>query len=557
MAVLYRKYRPQTFSDVLNQKYTLQTLKNQVASGQVSHAYLFTGSRGIGKTSVARIVAKAVNCEKNNLSVPHHFDSAQGDPESHRTGQMHSGHLSSKGERSKVKAPPGAFDGEPCDKCDNCNAITAGQFLDLVEIDAASNTGVDNVRELIEHVKFAPSLGKYKVFIIDEVHMLSKGAFNALLKTLEEPPTHTIFILATTEINKVPATIISRTQRFDFKRLSVEDLLSHLEKIVKSEKLKIPTEVLELIAHNSDGGVRDSLSLLEKVVTLGADATVEESQQLLGVTDIKLSQELVGQLLNQSPENIPEFIDKLLEKGVDFAVFNRDFLEYLRKLLITKTTSGNSTFGLPKEQQAELGKLSNQLSLNDVIFITRLFLKSYKELGSAPTPQIPVLLAALEAQQKIGGKVSSSPVARSSAEYISPSNTELSSKPQTPVVTSVIVEEEEEVPATISMEELEKHWTKIIQKIKSVNGPLAQLVKTSPLQHINGGKIVVGVKFLFHKQNLENAKNQSVISNILNEVTGQKLYLKAELIKEKPENTATTAEVLTDALKIFGGELID
>ncbi len=525
MAVLYRKYRPQTFSEVLNQKYTIQTLKNQVASGQVSHAYLFTGSRGVGKTSVARIVAKAVNCLR----------------------QVESGKL-------KVESR-----GEPCDKCDNCNAISAGQFLDLVEIDAASNTGVDNVRELIEHVKFSPSSGKFKVFIIDEVHMLSKGAFNALLKTLEEPPTHTIFILATTEINKVPATIISRTQRFDFKRLSVEDLLSHLEKIVKSEKLKIPTEVLELIAHNSDGGVRDSLSLLEKVVTLGADATVEESQQLLGVTDIKLSQELVGQLLSQTPENIPEFIDRLLEKGVDFAVFNRDFLEYLLKLLITKTTGGNSTFGLPKEQQTELGKLSGQLSLNDVIFITRLFLKSYKELGSAPTPQIPILLAALEAQQKVGGKVSLTPVARPSAEYSSPSNTDLSPKPQTPVVSSVIIEEpeEQEVPATISMEELEKHWTKIIQKIKSVNGPLAQLVKTSPLQHINGGKIVVGVKFLFHKQNLENPKNQTVINGVLNEVTGQKLYLKAELIKEKPENTATTAEILTDALKVFGGELIE
>ncbi|MCX6797133.1 MAG: DNA polymerase III subunit gamma/tau, partial [Candidatus Doudnabacteria bacterium] len=181
MAVLYRKYRPQIFADVVNQKYIIQTLKNQVALGQISHAYLFTGSRGVGKTTVARIMAKAVNC------------------------------LSKKG-------------GEPCDVCEICKQVTAGNFLDLIEIDAASNTGVDNIRELIEHIKFSPSAGKYKVFIIDEVHMLSKGAFNALLKTLEEPPEHAIFILATTEAGKVPATIISRTQKFDFKALSEADI---------------------------------------------------------------------------------------------------------------------------------------------------------------------------------------------------------------------------------------------------------------------------------------------------------------------------------------------
>src|SRR6266404_4417483 len=202
MAVLYRKFRPQTFAQVVGQKPIIKTLTNQVKIGSVAHAYLFTGSRGEGKTSVARILAKAVNCKRANQRI------------SESANQL----------------------GDACGECDVCKAIEAGNFIDLVEVDAASNTGVDNIRDLIEHVRFSPSLGKYKVFIIDEVHMLSKGAFNALLKTLEEPPKHAIFILATTEINKVPATIVSRTQRFDFKALTSADLEKHLQYVAKEEK---------------------------------------------------------------------------------------------------------------------------------------------------------------------------------------------------------------------------------------------------------------------------------------------------------------------------------
>lgn len=348
MAVLYRKYRPQTFAEVLNQKYIIQTLKNQIKSGGVSHAYLFTGSRGVGKTSVARILAKAVNCVGSSQLTA---DSLQL--------------------------------GDACGICDVCKQIENGNFLDMVEIDAASNTGVDNIRELIEHVKFSPTSGKYKVFIIDEVHMLSKGAFNALLKTLEEPPKHAIFILATTEINKVPATIVSRTQRFDFKALTAGDLHQHLEKISEQENLKFPKEVLQLIAENAEGSVRDALSLLDKLMTLGSEATIEDCQQLLGVTDIAVCENLLEFIASGKAQELPEFFNQLLEKGLDFKILNRDFLEYLRKALVFKITDGQQAFALSAEHLKKLSDVTGKLTSPDLMFIIRLFLRSYKDLESS------------------------------------------------------------------------------------------------------------------------------------------------------------------------------
>ncbi|MDP2918477.1 MAG: DNA polymerase III subunit gamma/tau, partial [bacterium] len=335
---------PQIFADVVNQKYIIQTLKNQVALGQISHAYLFTGSRGVGKTTVARIMAKAVNC------------------------------LSKNG-------------GEPCDVCEICKQVTAGNFLDLIEIDAASNTGVDNIRELIEHIKFSPSAGKYKVFIIDEVHMLSKGAFNALLKTLEEPPEHAIFILATTEAGKVPATIISRTQKFDFKALSEADIKIHLEKILEAEKIKLNPEIIELIALNAEGSVRDGLSLLDKILTLGEKVSLEESQRLLGITDLAICENLLSLIAEGKIFEIPEFFSWLLENGQDFSVLNRDFLEYLRKVLICKITEGQAERILTGEHKQKALDLSEKFSIADLIFTTRLYLRSFKELGSSPVAQ--------------------------------------------------------------------------------------------------------------------------------------------------------------------------
>ncbi|EKE18522.1 MAG: hypothetical protein ACD_9C00308G0001, partial [uncultured bacterium] len=239
---LYRKYRPLTFSDVIGQGHIVQTLSNAILNNRVGHAYLFTGPRGTGKTTMARIFARAVNCQN----------------------------------------PKGA---DPCLECDVCKNITQGMSLDIFEIDAASNTGVDNIRELRENVKFPPSQAKFKVYIIDEVHMLSTGAFNALLKTLEEPPAHVIFILATTEIHKVPETIISRCQRYDFTRLSLEHIIEKLSTIAKNENVSIEKNALEMIAIASEGGMRDAESLLSQVMALeDKKITAKEVEEILGTT---------------------------------------------------------------------------------------------------------------------------------------------------------------------------------------------------------------------------------------------------------------------------------
>ncbi len=510
MAVLYRKYRPQTFADVLSQKPIVQTLKSQVKSGGFAHAYLFTGSRGVGKTSVARILAKAVNC------------------------------LNPK-------------DGDACGKCGVCKQIENGQFLDLAEIDAASNTGVENIRELIEHVKFSPTSGKYKVFIIDEVHMLSKGAFNALLKTLEEPPKHAIFILATTEINKVPPTIISRTQRFDFKAYSPADLLPLLEKICAAENFKITAEVLGLIAQNADGSARDALSLLDKVMTLGESPNLEETEALLGITDIAVCENLLELIVLGKANKLPDFFTGLAEKGTDYTILNRDFLEYLRKVLVFKVTNGAQVFNLAENHKAKVKELADKLLLNDSIYIIRLFLKSYKDLSSSPAPEIPMLLAALEAAIK-KGSLSSAPTVKPQTFVAGDLVPEpVTQKPQPQIQESIVIEEAGEA---MTLPEVRIVWPKVIEKIKAINSPLGSLLRNGELLDVLGYKIILGVKFLFNKQNLEHPKNFSLICATFEEVAGKKMTVSAQVFKdEKPQ--VDTSLALSEALKVFGGELID
>jgi len=524
MAVFYRKYRPQIFAEVLNQKPIIRTLQHQVAAGSVAHAYLFTGSRGVGKTSVARILAKAVNCQNSKQS------------------------------------------GEACGECDNCKAIEVGNFMDMVEIDAASNTGVDNIRDLIEHVKFSPSSGKYKVFIIDEVHMLSKGAFNALLKTLEEPPRHALFILATTEINKVPATIVSRTQRFDFKALSVADIFGHLEKISKNENLELAKEILELVAENAEGSVRDALSLLGKVATLGSHASLADCQQLLGITDIAVCEELLGKITHGEVAGLPDFFGSLSERGLDYAILARDFLEYLRKVLIYKSTDGKINFALREQRLSTIAELVTLVSFSELIFIIRLFLKAYKDLQSSPSPQIPLLLASIEAalrksESKNPVGASSSPSFREIKSEVKKNEISVSEPiiSQQPYQTQAVPDATDQPKSfeDISLPEVRIFFPKVIAKIKAVNSPLSSLIRNSELLNAENGKIFLGVKFLFNKQNLESPKNAGLINTTIEEVSGKKLTICVQVIKADIEGKIDTAEALTKALQVFGGELIE
>ena len=266
---LYRKFRPDSFDDVKGQDHIVQTLVNQIKNDRLSHAYLFTGTRGTGKTSVAKVFAKAVNCENQT-------------------------------------------EGNPCNECSMCKAIADGSSMNVIEIDAASNNGVDNIREIIEEVSYPPTLGRYKVYIIDEVHMLSAGAFNALLKTLEEPPSYVIFILATTEVHKIPATILSRCQRYDFRRISNEEITGNLQEIVRNENTEAEEKALRYIARLGDGSMRDSISLLDKCIAFnpGSRLTYDTVLDTLGTGDTESYSGLYNYIFNGNVSEALSVIDK-------------------------------------------------------------------------------------------------------------------------------------------------------------------------------------------------------------------------------------------------------
>ncbi len=523
MPVLYRKYRSQRFAEVVGQEPITRTLQNAVKTGSVGHAYLFTGSRGVGKTSVARILAKAVNC------------------------------LNPK-------------DGDADGKCEICLAIAAGNFLDLVEIDAASNTGVENVRELIEHVKFQPSRGKYKVFIIDEVHMLSKAAFNALLKTLEEPPAHAIFILATTDIQKVPETIISRTQRFDFHKITEAETLKHLQSIAKQEKLGLGDDVLQLLTTSAQGSLRDALSLLDKVAALGPKVSLTEAQSLLGVTSIKLSEQLLDLIASKDAAALPNLFDEILRNGTDFAALNRNLLEYLRKLLVYKVAGDKATLDLLPEDQHTLQALADKFLLPDIMHLIRLFLRSYKEQSATPSPELPLLLAAIEASLK-GTMISAEPLKN---EQVITKPAKTASTGNGSSVAPALIDTTVEIPAAVaaiipdagfepvSAEEVQAFWPAVIEKIKTVNSPLATLLKNSPVQDVQDVTITIAVKYLFHKEHLESKKNYSLITGIITEVSGKHVRLAVKIAKADDQSLfADGLDAVGSALKVFGGELVE
>jgi DNA polymerase-3 subunit gamma/tau len=518
MAVLYRKYRPQVFADVVGQTPIITTLMQAVARKSPSHAYVFTGSRGVGKTSVARILAKALNCPN-------------------------------------VKA------GEPCGVCEICVSIAQGNFLDLLEVDAASNTGVDNVRELIEHVRFSPTQGVYKVFIIDEVHMLSKAAFNALLKTLEEPPTHTVFILATTEIHKLPLTIISRAQRFDFRPLSDADVVRHLEGVAKKEKLTIHEDVYRLIANQAGGSLRDALSVLEKLRSTGDKINLKSAQESLGVSDIALVQELSTLIFNKDAGNIPSFFDRLLATGVDYSLFCKDILEYLRAVLVYKI-SGQGHLEQYTPEVANILEIQKQaVTTAELLFVIRLFLRAYKEFSSSPSAELPVLIASLEASLRgqSNPPVNAPAVVSPQIQTATKESKEVNLPPQAlkdlPKENAPLTEAQATL-VTVSLPEIRLAWPEVITAIKEQNSPLATLVKNSPIVELENGKIVVGVKYLFHKEHLESTKNRALVKEVLLTIFGQPLGFSAQVQKDILLEVGPV-EALADALKVFGGELVD
>ncbi|OGZ27712.1 MAG: DNA polymerase III, subunit gamma and tau [Candidatus Nealsonbacteria bacterium RIFOXYB1_FULL_40_15] len=353
---LYRKYRPQSFSEIIGQEHIIQTLKNALSSNNASHAYIFSGPRGSGKTTTARLLAKALNCRNRK-----------------------------EGES------------EPCNKCSSCLEVKDGRSLDLIEIDAASHRGIDEVRELKEGIRFSPNKEKYKVFVIDECHMLTKEAVNALLKTLEEPPSHAVFILATTEIHKMAPTIISRCQRFDFRRLEFQEILKRLEHISKKEGAKIEKPALELIALHSEGAVRDAESLLDQVLTFSgkADITKDSIKEMLGLADTAWASEFSWFLSKRDIKGAFEFLEQSLEKGYDPMELSKTLVSYLRHVLIL-SINPEVVSGFSKEEKETMKNQAEILGYGGLQKALGLFMDAENRMKYSSIPQLPLELAIVD-----------------------------------------------------------------------------------------------------------------------------------------------------------------
>lgn len=353
---LYRKFRPDNFEDVKGQSHIVTTLQNQIKAERIGHAYLFCGTRGTGKTSIAKIFARAVNCEH-------------------------------------------PVNGSPCNECAMCRSINAGTSMNVIEIDAASNNGVDNIREIVDEVQFSPAEGKYKVYIIDEVHMLSIGAFNALLKTLEEPPSYVIFILATTEVHKIPITILSRCQRYDFKRITIDTIASRLNELMKAEQIEVEEKAIRYIAKAADGSMRDALSLLDQCIAfyLGKTLTYDNVLEVLGAVDTEVFSRFLRKILEEDVVGLMKMLEELVMQGRELGQFVIDFTWYLRNLLLISTSDNmEDVLDVSSENLVRLKEESSMIDQERLLRYIRIFSELSGQIKYAVQKRIFIEIALIK-----------------------------------------------------------------------------------------------------------------------------------------------------------------
>jgi DNA polymerase-3 subunit gamma/tau len=494
----YTKYRPQKFSEILKPNDAASALATQVKEGKTAHAYLFIGSRGTGKTTAARILAKALNC--TNL----------------------------------LKA------GDPCCRCSNCKQVQNGSFMDLIEIDAASNRGIDDIRSLRDKIKLAPTGGLQKVYIIDEVHMLTTEAFNALLKTLEEPPEHATFVLCTTESHKVPETIKSRCQVFNFKRATVDQLVAKLKLICKAEGVKVSagdkrtkTTVvneadLKKIALAAHGGYRDAETMLQQIVEGSLDVDSFVSHQ----AEVSYA-EFVGFLLTCDVNSALGLVNGLFDKGFDLHAWSIGLLNYLRDLLFISAQAHEGLVDVSNEVFAQMEEQACKFDSARLVEVIEAFVRASSEIKGSTIPQLPLELAVVG--------LCTEPVERpsvvSSVGPGAPNPDVGSGKP--PVAKTITVESAgAEVTPTEdpSISEISEKWNEVIKEAKPFNHSVHALLKSTKPVNISGGYLVLEVYYAFHKERLESNKNREIVEKVVYTVYGHPMRVKCILSKEKPQN---------------------
>jgi DNA polymerase-3 subunit gamma/tau len=462
--VLYRKYRAQSFDELIGQEHITKILKNAVRKDQLAHAYLFVGSRGTGKTSTARILAKAINC--TDLSK----------------------------------------DGNPCCKCDVCNAVQSGNFMDLIEIDAASNRGIDQIRELKEKIEFSPTEGKYKIYIIDEVHMLTTEAFNALLKTLEEPPAHVIFILATTEVHKLPATILSRCQRYDFRLGSDREIEEVISRGAKGEGMKVEESAVKLLVNNARGSYRDALSLLD-VIFSGASGkdkkiTQEEVRLLLGLPDIDMVDDLLTNLLEGNALLSLELIEDLEGKGINLQQFVSYTLEILREVLVAKIKGDSLDY-----------KFFSKINQKDILRLVKTFLDIERAFKGSSNQTLVLEMVIPEFCADSNIEEEEEEEEEEDVVEIDVVDKSVDSKKKKIKKTVTKVSEE-----NIDFEVIKTNWSKVAQAVKPIHKHLFAFLDTSKPIRTEGNSLYIEVPFQFHKDQIDCPQSREAINTVLRDM---------------------------------------
>ncbi|MBN1373989.1 DNA polymerase III subunit gamma/tau [Candidatus Dojkabacteria bacterium] len=481
MSVLYRKYRSQTFDELIGQEHISELLKTAIINNKISHAYLLVGPRGLGKTSTARILAKALNCTDLGK------------------------------------------DGNPCNKCTNCLAVNAGNFYDLVEIDAASNRGIDQIRQLKERVSYQPTQGKYKIYIIDEVHMLTNEAFNALLKTLEEPPAHVIFVLATTEVYKLPPTILSRCQRYDFHLGSDEQLNSLIEAVIKSETREIDPSGISLIVNSAKGSYRDALSLLDVVLTGSSVDIISEDfvRRSLGLPDDTMVYYFLENIFNGKYQKAIDMLTEVYGKGVSLSQFAYAVVGVLKDVIVKLTIN-------PAYDGGEY-KFLVKLSDIDLLRVIKLFIEAERELRNTPIPTLPLELVIAELAQMIEKTSESvkedieenvnreSNIKEEKTKSVNKANDNTEVKNPEKVLSQAEPEGKIE-GVDLPVKKIEAKWSEVVENVKSYNGHLYAFLKQATIKGLKDNVLKLQVAFAFHKERITSAQSKDAIQNAFEQV---------------------------------------